>query len=44
MDVGGGVTNQGIDLNAGLGLGFGGDLELSVDWTKASWPSWLPRP
>ena len=44
VDVGGGVTNQGIDLNAGLGLGFGGDLELSVDWTKASWPSWLPRP
>lgn len=41
--AGGGVTNQGIDLKAGLGLGFGGELELSVDWTNASWPSWLPR-
>lgn len=42
-EIGGGVTNQGLDLSAGLGLGAGVGIDVSIDWTNASWPSWLPR-
>ncbi|NBH71636.1 hypothetical protein D3Z51_06290 [Clostridiaceae bacterium] len=33
-ELGGGMTNQGIDISGGLGLGAGVGVELSIDWTN----------